>query len=44
MTITITKTDKGWKLVSDGNLLTKDYGTLLALAKALVKWARGQRL
>ena len=45
MTITITQNKKGkWVLVSDGDLLTKDYGTLYTLAKALVKWAKGQNL
>lgn len=44
MEILIKKTGKGWTLVSDGNLLTKEYGTLLSLAKALVKWAKGQKL
>ena len=44
MEITIKKTKGGWTLVSDGNLLTKEYGTLVGLAKALVKWAKGQGL
>ena len=44
MEITIEKTEDGWTLVSDGNLLTKKYGTLVSLAKALVKWAKGQNL
>ena len=44
MEILIKKTNNGWVLSSDGNLLTKKYGTLLSLAKALVKWAKGQGL